>query len=82
MLPVVVVQVSLGTLDAARGAVHRRLHVVPRLVEGEMLGQLLPAREVPQADRTALVARVFGVASVLRLLRHPDVKINLCDFMP
>ena len=77
MLPVVAVERGLGALDAARGAAHGRLDVVPRVVEGQMLGELLPAREVPQADGTALVARVVGVASVLGLLRHSEVEIKL-----
>ena len=81
MLPVVGVERGLGALDAARGAVHRRLHVVPRLVEGQMFAELLPAGEVPQADGAALVARVLWVAGVLRLLWHPEVESNLCHFI-
>ena len=74
MLPVVVVQRRLGALDAAGGAVHRRLHVMPRVVEGQMLGELLLAGEVTQADGAALVALVVGVAGVLWLLGHAEIQ--------
>ena len=80
MLPVVVVQRRLCALNAARGAVHRRLHVVPRVVEGQVLGELLLAREVTQADGAALVALVVGVAGVLGLLGHPEIQ-NVCDVL-
>ena len=81
MLPVVVVQRRLGALDAARGAVHRRLHVVPRVVEGQVLGELLLAREVSQADGAALVALVVRVAGVLWLLGHAEIQSILASFL-
>ena len=74
MLPVVAVERGLGALDAARGAVHGRLDVVPRVVKREMFPELLLAREVPKADGTALVALVVGVSRILRLIRHAEIR--------